>query len=366
VAVLTTVAAALRSSVEAQKGVRAIRVVTYYLTFFAVTNLVREERQLLLLLRGFSLLATAVAAAVIAQFLLGESVSLLPGRVEALRTQAVTYQAIARILPPGQSLILVTFITTTVLIVLDRSRSVSALRFLQWGLLGLALVLTFSRSFWVAAIVATSVLACLVRGRDRQRFIQLFLVVGSLAAVTLVSVLAKPESRVARLMMASMDRLGTVAGLDKVSQDSSFQWRYPEYEHAFSQIASHPLVGLGLGAEYRPWDPRLDSEGPEGFDGRGYIHNGHLWILVKTGLVAYLCLVWLSLLFLIRGFTRWRSISHSQIRGMVLGFTLTYVGVLLAAVANPIFMQWFWTPVIGMIMGANEVATSGTAGAEVA
>jgi hypothetical protein len=42
-------------------------------------------------------------------------------------------------------------------------------------------------------------------------------------------------------------------------------------------------------------------------------------------------------------------------RGVVLGFTLVYLAVLLAAVVNSPFMQWFWTPVFGIIMGINEV-----------
>jgi hypothetical protein len=42
-------------------------------------------------------------------------------------------------------------------------------------------------------------------------------------------------------------------------------------------------------------------------------------------------------------------------RGVVLGFTLVYLAVLIAAVANSSFMQWRWTPVIGIIMGINEV-----------
>ncbi len=39
----------------------------------------------------------------------------------------------------------------------------------------------------------------------------------------------------------------------------------------------------------------------------------------------------------------------------MLGFTLVYLAVLIAAVANSTFMQWRWTPVIGIIMGINEV-----------
>jgi len=80
-----------------------------------------------------------------------------------------------------------------------------------------------------------------------------------------------------------------------------------------------------------------------------------LWILLQSGLLGYLSLMWLSLAFLLRGFRYWRSIPNSRMQGVVLGFTLAYLAVLIAAGANSSFMQWRWTTVIGIIMGINEV-----------
>jgi len=112
-----------------------------------------------------------------------------------------------------------------------------------------------------------------------------------------------------------------------------------------------------MGAKYRPRDPILDQRSPSGYavDLRGLIHNGHLWILLQSGLLGYLSLMWLSLVFLMRGFRYWRDIASGRMRGVVLGFTLAYLAVLIAAVANSTFVQWRWTPVIGIMMGINEV-----------
>ena len=357
-ALLSTFVAVFQSSVEFYMARRAIRTVTYYLTFFIVTNLVWEDRQLRFLLRGLFLLATVVAVVMIAQFLLGESLVLLPGRVETLYTQGKGYGGITRILPPGQSLILVASIATTVTLVLDKFRPINMLRFLQWGLLGLAVMLTFNRGFWVVVGLALLLLVYLARDQDRQRLAGWSLVVVFLATIILLPAFDQPESRVAKLVSAAFERLGTLVSAKTFqSQQSTLRWRDLEYEYAFPQITSHPLIGLGLGARYRPWDPRLDSKGSDGsgFDGRAYTHNGHVWILLKSGLLGYLCLVWLSLAFLIRGFKYWRRIPNSQMRGIVLGFTLTYLGVLIGAIVAPMFMQWFWTPVIGLMMGVNEV-----------
>jgi len=158
----------------------------------------------------------------------------------------------------------------------------------------------------------------------------------------------------------SFERLGTVASSGTLQEDS-LQDRGLEMEYALPQIVTHPLLGLGFGARYRPWDPRLDwkAAGGSGYDGRAYIHNGHLWILLKSGFLGYLCLVWLSLVFLLRGFRNWWSVFDPQMRSVVLGFSLTYLAVLIGAVVNPMLMQWFWTPIIGIMMGISEVALRG-------
>ena len=72
VAIITTVIAIFRSSVDLWEARRQIRGVSYFLTFFVVTNLVLQVRQLRFLVNGILFLATIVAAVMIAQFIVGE------------------------------------------------------------------------------------------------------------------------------------------------------------------------------------------------------------------------------------------------------------------------------------------------------
>jgi O-antigen ligase len=218
--------------------------------------------------------------------------------------------------------------------------------------LGIAFIFTFLRSYWAALIIVFVLLAYLFRGGDRRRFIRWGLVVVCLAAMMLLVVFSDPGSRATKLIGASIDRLVTLA-----SSKTYQGWRKIENGYALPTIASHPLIGLGMGFTYRPWDPRLDQPSPNGsgYDFRKHIHNGYLWVLLQSGLLGYLSLMWLSLAFLIRGFRNWRRIANDRMRGVMLGFTLVYLTVLIAAVANSTFMQWRWTPVIGIIMGINEV-----------
>ena len=40
---------------------------------------------------------------------------------------------------------------------------------------------------------------------------------------------------------------------------------------------------------------------------------------------------------------------------IVLGLSLSYITILITCVAAPAFMEWYWTPVIGVMLGINEV-----------
>jgi O-antigen ligase len=353
ITLLSTFIAFAHSSLDAVLVRRAFRVISYYLLFFAVTNLVRERRQLDFLLKGLFFLATLVALVMVAQYVLGNSVILLPGRVETLNTQGVNYSDITRILPPGLSIVLVAFVVSFCTLILDKFRPVELLNFFQFGVLGLAVLFTFLRSYWSGLIVVFFLLFFILGGENRPRLISWGMAIICTATLILAIIYSMPDSEAARLAGASNARLSTVFSIDTFQgQDGSLNYRKIENEYALPQILSHPLLGLGLGARYRPWDTRLgDVEG----DGRSFIHNGHLLVLLQSGFVGYLCFLWLSLTFLMRGLKYWYSIASRQLAGVVLGFTLVYVVVLIAAVVNSAFMQWFWTPVLGIIMGVNEV-----------
>jgi O-antigen ligase len=358
VTLLSTFIAISHSSVDVVDARRGIRVLAYYLTFFVVTNLVRQLRQLNFLLNGIFLLASVVAVAMVAQFLMGNSIRLLSGRVEGLETQGIQYENIARIAPPGLSIVLVSFVAILCILIIEKARQFRWLRNIQFALLGMALLITFLRSYYAALFIVLFLLAYLLKDYDKRRLIRGAVVGIFSAALIMLVVLSDPGSRATRLLGASLDRLGTLIWSKTYQgQDNSFNWRKIENRYAFSIIPSHPLFGLGMGARYRPRDFRIDKRRPSvsDYDFRKHIHNGHLWIILQSGLLGYISLMWLSLTFIIRGLKYWRKIADDRGRGVVLGFTLVYLALLAASWVNSTFVQWRWTPVIGLLMGINEV-----------
>jgi hypothetical protein len=357
-AVVATLQAIWFGSLSLSDSLGELRIFIAYLLFFAVTNLVRNERQVKLLIYGMLALTAVVGCAMIAQYIVGNEIALLPGRVEALQTEGARFDNITRILPPGQSLALTGFLVLLAVLTLRPSPPLQFWYPAQLALAGAALLLTFNRNFWVAAAVAILVMLFVGTDKERERLVAwLCVMVG--AAMAAVIILAQvPDAKANNLVQAAADRVFSLTESDTFeSPDSSLRWRDFEYVHALPHIVEHPVFGLGLGATYRPWLHDFDHIG---FDGRGYIHNGHVWIMLKAGLLSYACLVGASAVFLIRGLTRWRRVADPFLRATVLAFCLVYIGVLLGSLVNSMLVQAYWTPVIAMMMGINEVIFRGS------
>lgn len=357
ITLLSTTIALYQSSVDVVAARRALRIFSYYLTFFIATNLIRERRQIDLLLRGIFLLATIVAVAIVLQFVLGSSLQVLPGRVETLQTQGAMYEDITRVLPPGWSVVLVSFLVLFCALALE-TKTAFMFRIPYLSLLGSALVFTFLRSYWAALFIILLMMGFFFNGRERSRLVGAGLLFVLAGLMIFLTASIEPESRPSRLMAASVDRLATLFDSGTFQgQDGSLNWRLIENKYAFQTIGEHPWLGLGLGFTYRPWDYRIDQIDTTGtsYDFRKHIHNGHLWILLQSGVIGYFSFLLLSAAFVLRGLWKWRSIPDIRLQSIALGFSLTYLVVFIAAVANSSFTQWRWTPLLGIMMGVNEV-----------
>jgi hypothetical protein len=353
IAMLTTLRG-IFSGVEMSVAISEIRIVTYYATFFVVTNLVRDESQLKLLIYGMFGLALVVASAMFLQFTLGDSIQILPGRVEHLVTTGAVYDEVTRIVSVGEGLVLVAFITMMTIVCFSKFTFRAGLGFLLAGWVGMAVIITFNRNFWIAVILAMFALFWILPRHQRSQMIGWWIGAAVMVVIVLLSVFALPGGeRAQTLVTASADRMFSLAdGANYESDASTLRWRNFEYEYAVPTILENPLIGIGLGARYRP---TLDGVDGYEFNGQHYIHNAHLWILMKTGVPGYAFFMALGLVFVGRGLRYWSRIASPLMKGTILGYVLTYLGVMVGSIVNPIFMQWYWTPILGIMMGTNEV-----------
>jgi hypothetical protein len=353
VAILSTVLAIAKSTVTINASLGEIRTVNLYLTFFIVTNLIRNEKHLRRLLGGIFVLATLVAILMIAQYFLGDLTKILPGRVETVFTAGTSDPGVTRILPPGQSIVLVALIAIPILLIVDQAPSKFFLRFFQLAMVGIAVLLTFNRNFWVAVVLALLLIALLISIPEKIRFFNIAVwttVFAAMVFIPLVSLIGAPAQN---FIDSTATRFGTLINPSTLNE-GSLQDRYVENQYALPQIEAHPLLGLGLGARYRPRDQRIDF-GTVSTDKFAYIHDGHFWLMMKTGLIGYLLFVLTLFLFLYRSLSNWRKIRDPYLRAISLSFAITVIGLLPATIVNPIFFEAYWTPLLGIMMGTCEV-----------
>ena len=215
-------------------------------------------------------------------------------------------------------------------------------------LLAIGLAFTFSRAVWVSVAVSVGVGVLFSTSNERKNLLLLFcasVLIGAMA-ITLLGMLLPEISKLTNVLYLRGSSLFTGK---QIGYSSSWQWRIRENEYALATITQHPLLGIGPGNHYRP-DFFLGGDRLPGF-----VHNGYYFILVDLGLAGFVPFAWFTVAYLFRGY-RFRTIIHDRVLApLAFGFTLSYVAILIASIAEPTFMYWYWTPVLGVMLGINEV-----------
>jgi hypothetical protein len=357
-AALSTLIAILQSTLATTPAFREMRYITYYLMVLVIVNLIREKRQVDLLIRGFFILATFVAVAMIIQYVIGSSFVFIYGRVETLTRDGQSVSGVARLIPSGRYLILVAFITMTMWLVLEPSRMLKLFPVLQWISLTVAVILTFNRNFWISALLVFVIFGVLTDRQVRANLLKWSIVMIAMLSIIPVLAFFAPDSEGALLLKSTFDRMISVFSADTYDAydsnlaASSLAFRSIEDNYALPYLTPPSLLGIGMGAQYRPFDPALDWEQ---FDGRAYIHNAHLWVIIKAGLVSYIFLIVAIIICVKRGLKYYRYLDDPRMKAIVLGFSLSLIGILTSAIVDPILTDLAWTPVFGVMIGITEV-----------
>jgi hypothetical protein len=142
---------------------------------------------------------------------------------------------------------------------------------------GISLLLTYERTFWVAAAIGTAFVAAKAGRQDRTRAI-------AMAAPVLAGVALSLWALEPNLIRTARERLSAARNY---AHDSAYHYRVVESRHVLAQIRRHPVIGSGLGATIfwgQPWankPPRNVS----------YNHVGYLALAWKLGIPAALLLI---------------------------------------------------------------------------
>lgn len=201
------------------------------------------------------------------------------------------------------------------------------------GLNALALLLTFERTFWVAAIAAIGMVILRLGGATRMRA----LIATPLLAVVAVAVLSVAAPA---LLATAQQRL---LSLGQYGSDNSIRYRVIESQHVLVKIAARPLAGWGLGDTV--WWGRPYANVPA--TSHKFSHNGYLWLAWKIGIPLTLLL---TLLIGAAIFWRGPPASAGLPAAVRLGGQAGLLALFVINITWPSFRMPSITPVMGVLL----------------
>lgn len=339
-------------SVNTHFVLRRLRPLMYYLSFFAVTNLIRDRRQLTTLVNGLLLIAVLACLAMLIQVLV-PSLHLVQSRTGELVTAGREYAGVIRTYIEAERLIYSMVLLSASLLILQGRWLPPGLESARTAVLGTGLFLSFQRNYWLTMIAMLALLGALVPRVYRFRILRW----GILAIVAVALLVSLPGEDLDRYLVAGWERLFWGMKTETLAYDTSTQMRVMEITHAVQSIAQHPLLGIGLGNLYRPaiaGDRYYNPEYP-GFGLRWYIHNAYLWVWIDMGLMGLIPFIWLYAGCVVRGVKHWRGIRDPKLRPVVLGLTLAILGQGISNLVAPNFFQSWVLVVFAIFIGVNEL-----------
>lgn len=354
-ALVSTILGILSENVIIGRGLHEMRIVSYYLLFFLFIHLIRQKKQLDRTLNWLFLLATLTAAATLAQYILGDTFVFLEGRVEPFSPENQAMANVVRVTDnPGEGLITTAFIVLTIRLFLSQLKFKNLYQFVQWALIGSAMLIGFNRTHWAVAAISLVITFFMTNLEQRKKILTWSLYLLWLLPIILLPGLIAPDSPYGQLIQAVFFRFASLFTSQSYvdPNESTIIWRNFEYMYGIPQLLNHPFFGLGMGALYRPFISKIDGYGNMG---PHYTHNGHLWVAMKGGLLTWLALMAFIAIFIVQGLKKWRQVKDPSMQSLSLGFTLVGLSVIIGSILHPIIITIFWTPLLGIIFAINHV-----------
>ena len=253
------------------------RVFLYWLIAPMVLLIATDEKSLRRIVFLAVTLATAIAAISALQSFTG--MQLVGGKLMALEEGAAVGALVVRSQIPG--MVLVAMALFIVVSALGRGGVHWTIGSAVVAILLFGLVSSFGRGLWAVSVVGVIAVIAAQGLRPLLRGLSLALVVGAICGISLY--FAKPDT-----FNAAIERIESVK--KEGGRNTSLGWREVENDLARRKIEGNPLLGIGLGGEYRSAFGRLQEFSEQ----TRYVHNGYLYITLKLGVMAIALLAWIG------------------------------------------------------------------------
>jgi O-antigen ligase len=349
-ALLSALWATLYLGVDISWSFSELRGLAYYLVFLLVAMEVRNRTQLWRLFVGLALVALLTIAVMLAQQFFGR-LPLVAGQATTRVWQVIAADGVTRIRPPAHVLLFYLSIVTFAMFGYLRPAWLKIAMLAATVFLNLVLLLTFTRTQWLASAVAIVLCLLLFPKWAKASILPVVAIVGLAGAIlfvanqTWLAQLGQDKNLLTPLVV----RLETLSNLDQTASSNSAITRYLQVDASLESISNHPLTGVGLGNVYRDPTPREIQVRYTRFT--RYIENSYLYLTTKLGLPGLALFVWLAIAILITAFRNYRTARDPLMRGLSLACMAAFVGLLIWGTTHPVFMVPEHTICVGLISG---------------
>jgi hypothetical protein len=374
-ALLSALYALFFQNVEPNWALSELRGLAYYAVFFIAGWAVTRPHQLTTVLVGLFTLADLTAGIVIAQEFLGTKIPLLTAMSAGawrLWPAAATSGGFGttRVIPPGHVLMYFMMIMAFCgLVAPNRTWRQRGALGMQFGLLNLGLLFTYTRAQWVASAIALGQICIILLPANKVRFARVLIagVLVLLLAHGLLGAELQESMESSPGLKALGDRVLSLFRPSETLHSLSIEWRLFETREAVRSIQEHPLLGVGLGNSYRSVTT-LQGEARGQFAGgpgagelsrfTRFLHSSYLSIAVHMGLPALCCFLWFCAAFLVGGWRLYKSLSASHLDAVVLAILAGFLGMLGWSVFHTHLVETPGTAVAGLMVGLVGITKS--------
>jgi O-Antigen ligase len=219
------------------------------------------------------------------------------------------------------------------------------------GLLFAALLLSYRRSFWIAAALGLLILVPLASTHKKRLMIvpSVLLVAGAIWAIGSVSFQAQSPI---------VQRAESISP-SKIEANAEDRYRLDERANVIAEIKQQPITGLGVDV---PWVAIARPLGIEHVGGRLYVHFGLLWWWLKLGVLGAAAYIALLISMAVLAFRTWRRRATPEFRYFGLASLCATAGlVAVETTASFVGVDARFSVIVGAQLGLLAVLARGDA-----
>lgn len=367
IAFLSLMNALLFENVAINWAFNDMRIIIYYAMFFAVGWAVTKEKQVRVIWLGLFIIADLIALIIYLQQPLGTSRPLLESMVGG-RWNLYPYGLGVRVVPAAHALMhFMATISFAFIVYAKKSKWLFWFGVFQFGFLNLSLLLTFTRSQWLATFIAVFLIAVAVAPQYKDEILRWLVKYSVPTALVTICVLGFFGTAVAEtltqvpLIGGVVERASTIFTPSDTLETNSLEWRKFEFQLGMDALRENPWLGVSLGNNYRQvttiqgealgwWTNGILDAGYISRFTR-YVHSSYLSIAVKMGILGFATFMWFCIALIYEGFLLFRRLPEGINKGIVLAIITGFIGLMQWSIFHTHFMRTESTIAVGILAG---------------